>query len=58
MRILNYVRKFRVYLVILGVLCLSYGIYQKYWYSDLIEDAVQAIETYLLQHGCESISCQ
>ena len=36
---------FRVYLVIFGALCLSYGIYQKYWYSDLIENAVKAIET-------------
>lgn len=45
MILLKYVRMFRVYLVILGALCLSYGIYQKYWYSDLIENAVKAIET-------------
>jgi tetratricopeptide (TPR) repeat protein len=29
MKIFKYVRMFRIYLVILGALCLSYGIYQK-----------------------------
>ena len=39
-----YIRSIRVYLIIIGVLCLSYGFYQKYWYTDLIGGAVKAIE--------------
>jgi len=31
-------------MLILGGLCLSYGIYQKYWYSDLVRKAVESIE--------------
>ena len=31
-------------MLILGGLCLSYGIYQKVWYSDLIRKAVESIE--------------
>jgi len=38
------IRSIRVYLLIIGGLCLSHGIYQKYWYSDLIGEAVKAIE--------------
>ena len=44
MGVLTYIRSIRVYLVIIGGLCLSWGIYQKYWYSDLIEEAAKAIE--------------
>jgi tetratricopeptide (TPR) repeat protein len=33
-----------LYLIIIGGLCLSYGIYQKYWYSDFIGEAVKAME--------------
>jgi tetratricopeptide (TPR) repeat protein len=44
MGVLTYIRSIRVYLVIIGGLCLSFGIYQKYWYSDLIEEAAKAIE--------------
>jgi len=43
-KVLDTIRKFRVYMLILGGLCLSYGIYQKYWYSDLIRNAVETIE--------------
>ncbi|NIO04597.1 MAG: tetratricopeptide repeat protein [Proteobacteria bacterium] len=45
MRVLRYIRPIRLYLMILGGLCVAYGIYQKYWYSDLIGEAVKAIET-------------
>ena len=45
MRTLAHFHTIRVYVVIIGVLCLSYGVYQKYWYSDLIGEAVKAIET-------------
>ena len=31
-------------MLILGGLCLSYGIYEKYWYSDLVRYAVESIE--------------
>ena len=31
-------------MLILGGLCLSYGIYEKYWYSDLVRCAVESIE--------------
>lgn len=45
MRTLKYIRIIRVYVFILGVFCLSFGVYKKYWYSDLIGKAVKAIET-------------
>ncbi len=44
MRVIAHIRSIRVYLLIIGGLCLFYGIYQKYWYSDLIGEAVKAIE--------------
>jgi tetratricopeptide (TPR) repeat protein len=44
MRILLSIRKIRLYMLIFGVLCLSYGIYQKFWYSDRIKEAVKTIE--------------
>ena len=44
MEVLAFIRKIRFYLLLVGALCLSFGIYQKYWYSDLIANAVQAIE--------------
>jgi tetratricopeptide (TPR) repeat protein len=44
MGMVAYIRSIRVYLIIIGGLCLFYGIYQKYWYSDLIEEAAKAIE--------------
>ena len=44
MRMLAYVRKIRLYLLIAGGLCLSYGIYQKYFYADPIGVAVNTIE--------------
>ena len=44
MKMLAYIRTIRIYVLILGGLCLSYGVYQKYWYSDLIGEAVEAIE--------------
>ena len=31
-------------MLILGGLCLCYGIYQKYWYSDLIRKAVESMK--------------
>jgi Ca-activated chloride channel family protein len=43
-RVFDTIQKFRVYMLILGGLCLSFGIYQKYWYSDLIRSAVESIE--------------
>ena len=39
-----YIRSIRAYLIIIGALCLCCGIYQKYWYSDLIGEAAKAIE--------------
>ena len=45
MTVLSFIRSIRIYLLITGALCLSFGIYQKYWYSDLIEDAVKAMES-------------
>lgn len=45
MKFFDYIRKIRIYLVILGAMFLSFGIYQKYWYSDLIANAVHAIES-------------
>jgi len=44
MGVVAYIRSIRVYLLIIGGLCLFSGIYQKYWYSDLIGEAVKAIE--------------
>lgn len=44
MKGLGTIRKFWVCLLILGGLGLSYGVYQKYWYSDLIRKAVESIE--------------
>lgn len=44
MKVFNIFLKFRVYVLILGGLCLCFGIYQKYWYSDLIRKAVESIE--------------
>ena len=44
MKGLGTIRKFWVYLLILGGMGLSYGVYQKYWYSDLIRKAVESIE--------------
>jgi tetratricopeptide (TPR) repeat protein len=44
MKVLDTLRKFRVTMLILGGLCLSFGIYQKYWYSELIRNAVESIE--------------
>lgn len=44
MRAIAYIRSMRIYLIIIGGLCLSWGIYQKYWYADLVGQAVQAIE--------------
>lgn len=44
MRVVAHIRSIRIYLVIIGGLCLSWGIYQKFWYSDLIGEAVRAIE--------------
>jgi len=44
MRVIAYIRSFRVYILIAGGLCLAYGVYQKYWYSDLIGEAVMTIE--------------
>jgi tetratricopeptide (TPR) repeat protein len=38
------IQKFWVYLLILGGMGFSYGVYQKYWYSDLIRKAVESIE--------------
>jgi tetratricopeptide (TPR) repeat protein len=44
MKVFDTIRKFRVIMLILGGLCLSFGIYQKVWYSDLIRSAVESIE--------------
>jgi tetratricopeptide (TPR) repeat protein len=44
MGVVAYIRSIRVYLLIIGGLSLFSGIYQKYWYSDLIGEAVKAIE--------------
>jgi tetratricopeptide (TPR) repeat protein len=43
-KVLEVLRKFRIFLLILGGLCLVYGVYQKYWYSDLVRYAVESIE--------------
>jgi Ca-activated chloride channel family protein len=44
MKVFDILRKLRVIMLLLGGLCLSYGIYQKYWYSDLVRKAVGSIE--------------
>jgi Ca-activated chloride channel family protein len=44
MRAIAFIRSIRIYLIIIGSLCLSYGMYQKYWYGNLIGEAVKAIE--------------
>ncbi|MBW2058386.1 MAG: tetratricopeptide repeat protein [Deltaproteobacteria bacterium] len=44
MRILAFVRRIRLYALIAGSLCLCYGIYEKYWYADLIAQAVRTVE--------------
>ncbi|MCK5551592.1 MAG: tetratricopeptide repeat protein [Deltaproteobacteria bacterium] len=44
MRAIAVIRSVRIYLIIIGGLCLSCGIYQKYWYGNLIGEAVKAIE--------------
>jgi Ca-activated chloride channel family protein len=44
MKVLDTMRKVRPYMLILGSLLLCYGIYQKYWYSDLVRDAIKSIE--------------
>jgi Ca-activated chloride channel family protein len=43
-KVFDSIRKFRVTMLILGGLCLSFGIYEKCWYSDLIRSAVESIE--------------
>jgi len=45
MRIIAYIRRFRVCFLIAGGLCLSYGVYQKYWYSDPLQKALKSIQT-------------
>jgi tetratricopeptide (TPR) repeat protein len=52
MRAMAYIRSYRAYLIIAGVICLSYGIYQKYWYADVIGEAVKAIEENRLDQQC------
>jgi tetratricopeptide (TPR) repeat protein len=47
-----YARSFRIYLIIAGVIFLSCGIYQKYWYADVIGEAVKAIEEKRLDQQC------
>jgi len=44
MRALYALCKVRLYLIILGGLCLCFGIYQKHWYSDLLQIGVKSIE--------------
>ena len=44
MRALYALCKVRLYLSILGGLCLCFGIYQKHWYSDLVQIGVKSIE--------------
>jgi tetratricopeptide (TPR) repeat protein len=52
MGVIARIRSIRIYLLIIGGLCLFYGIYQKYWYSNLIEEAVKAIEENRLDQQC------
>ena len=44
MRTFDTLRKVRLYLIILGGLCLWFGIYQKHWYSDLVQNGAKSIE--------------
>ena len=44
MKVLGIIKKFWVTLLILAGMVLSYGIYQNYWYSGLIRNAVESIE--------------
>jgi tetratricopeptide (TPR) repeat protein len=44
MKALGTIRKFWVTLLILGGLGFSYGVYQKYWYSDLIQNAAESMQ--------------
>ena len=44
MKIMVYIRRFRLCFLIVGGLCLSYGIYQKCWYADPLEKALESIE--------------
>jgi len=44
MKGLRTIQRFWVTLLILGGMALSYGVYQKYWHSDLIRKAVESIE--------------
>jgi tetratricopeptide (TPR) repeat protein len=44
MKRLGTMQKFWVCLLILGGMGLSYGVYQTYWYADLIRKAVEGIE--------------
>jgi len=50
MKVMAWIRSFRVCFLILGGLCLSYGIYQKWWYSDLLDKALKSIEANRLDH--------
>jgi tetratricopeptide (TPR) repeat protein len=43
-RIVAYLRSLKIYLIIVGGLCLSYGIYQEVWYSNVLKEAVKAIQ--------------
>ena len=44
MRAFDILLKIRLYLLLLGGVCLCFGIYQKYWYSDLVQNGAQSIE--------------
>jgi tetratricopeptide (TPR) repeat protein len=44
MKVLEYARRFRLYLLIAGGVCLAFGIYEKVWYSDQIGKAVETID--------------
>ena len=41
---IGYIRSVRAYVIVIGCLCLSFGIYQKHQYADLVGEAVKAIE--------------
>jgi tetratricopeptide (TPR) repeat protein len=43
-KIIAYIRLLRMYLIIFGGLCLSYGIYQEVWYSNVLKEAIKAIQ--------------
>jgi tetratricopeptide (TPR) repeat protein len=44
MKALEVLRKVRLYLIIVGGICLCFGIYQKHWYSDLVQIGAKSIE--------------